>query len=309
MHIKGPQHQTPSVMGVPMLRIVDGCTHGRCRFCNIFHDKPFAMAPEEEIEEDLEELSHIVRSDQRRLNLIGGNPYSLPMKKLIPLLDRIKEKLPDVISFGGFCRIADIKNKSDEDLAFLKSYGVNELSIGAESGYDPALAFMDKGHTAADVVEQGKRLHKAGIDFSYFYLVGMAGAGKGQENALATAKAFSEAEPDHVLVVCITPCSNWKLAEDIEAGRWVPPSEMEMIEEIRTFVEHLDCTTYVNCSHDTDIIRFEGLAPKDTENMLTLIDHRKSKVNLEAARRLRELIHHASFDPKKTPTAAVVPKK
>ena len=75
------------------------------------------------------------------------------------------------------------KNKSDEDLRLLASHGVDDLSIGA-SGYDPALAFMEKGHTAADIAEQGKRLHDAGIDFTYFYLAGMVGAGKGQETPL-----------------------------------------------------------------------------------------------------------------------------
>ncbi len=282
-------------MGCPMLQIVEGCTHGKCRFCDIYHDAPFKMSPLSEIEEDLGELASTLRRDQTRLNLTGGNPYSLPMSKLIPLLDLIKERLPYVTSFGGFCRISDIKNKSDEDLALLASYGVNDLSIGAESGWDEALAFMEKGHTAKDVAEQGRRLHAAGIDFSYFYLVGMAGAGKGQQNAIETARVFSEAAPGHVLVVCISPSKNWPLAEDIQAGRWEPPGEIEMIEEIRTFIENLDCHTYVNCSHDTDTVRFEGLVPKDQENMLKLIDNRLPSVNPEAARKVRELLHHATF--------------
>lgn len=295
MPISKPQHMTPSVMGCPMLQIVEGCAHGKCRFCSIYSDAPFKMVPEEEIDADLDELAQTMRPDQTRINLIGGNPYTLPMSKLIPILDKIKEKLPQVTSFGGFCRIADIKNKSDKDLKLLREYGVNDLSIGAESGWDEALDFMEKGHTPEDVAEQGQRLHDAGIDFTYFYLAGMAGAGKGQQNAIESAKAYSAAAPGHILVVCMTPTIDWPLAEEIKAGKWTAPSEEEMVEEIRTFIEHLDCDTYVNCSHDTDIIRFEGLVPKDQENMLKLIDNRLPKMNPKAARKVRELLHGATF--------------
>lgn len=295
MHITKPQHQTPSVMNCPMLQIVTGCTHNECRFCSIFRDVGFAMSPMDEIEEDLDEIARTIRPNQHRINLTGGNPYALSTDRLVSVLELVKRKLPGITSFGGFCRIADIKSKSDEELALLASYGVDDLSIGAESGYDPALAFMEKGHDASDVIEQGQRLHAAGIDFTYFYLAGMAGAGRGRDNAIASARAYSAAAPGHVLVVCMTPTPTWPLAADIEAGRWEPPGEIEMIEEIRTFVEHLDCKTYVNCSHDTDIVRFEGLVPKDQQNMLTLIDNRLPKVNPQAARKMREFIHRATF--------------
>lgn len=295
MRYTKPQHQTPSVMNCPMLQIVTGCTHNKCHFCDIFLNVDFKISPCKEIVEDLDELAKTIRPNQHRINLTGGNPYALSAERLVPILELIKEKLPSVTSFGGFCRIADIKSKSDEDLALLASHGVDDLSIGAESGYDPALAFMEKGHAAADVAEQGQRLHKAGIDFTYFYLTGMAGAGRGQENARATAEAFSAAAPRHILIVTITPTKTWPLAADIADGSWAPPSEIEMIEEIRTLIEDLDCATYVNCSHDTDIIRFEGLLPKDKENMLKLIDNRLPKVNPAAARKMREFIHKATF--------------
>lgn len=295
MPVTKPQHQTPSVMGCPMLAIVHGCTHGKCRFCDIYFDEDFEMLPIEEIEADLDELAKTTLSTEYRVNLVGGNPYALSVNKLEPIIDLIQQKVPHFKSFGGFCRIADIKTKSDDDLKRLAELGVNDLSIGAESGWDPALSFMQKGHTAADVAEQGQRLHEAGINFTYFYLAGMAGAGKGQQNAIASAEAFSKAAPEHILVVSITPCQNWPLADDIASGKWEPPSETEMAEEIRTFIEHLDCDTYVNCSHDTDVIRFEGKLPKDQKNMLTLMDNRIPMMNPKAARRMREMLHKATF--------------
>jgi len=125
--------------------------------------------------------------------------------------------------------------------------------------------------------------------------VGMAGAGQGQKNAIETARVFSEARPKRVLVVCMTPTPTWPLAADIAAGRWTPPTEIEMCEEIRTFVERIDCECFINAAHDTDIIRFEGGIPKNREGMLELLDNMIPKVNEKAARTMREMLHHATF--------------
>ena len=40
--------------------------------------------------------------------------------------------------------------------------------------------FMDKGYAAADIVEQCQRLDRAGIHYSFFYLAGISGAGRGE---------------------------------------------------------------------------------------------------------------------------------
>ena len=295
MPVKSPQHRPPQDMGAPMLPIVDGCSHGKCHFCDIFNGVPFGPLPEEEIQSDIDDIASTATALTRRIYLTGGNPFALPAKRLTSVFDQVEEKIPTVNSYGGFCRIMDIANKSDEDLALLASRGVSDITIGAESGFDEALAFMEKGHTADDIVKQAKRLHDAGIKFTFFYLTGMAGAGRGQENALASAKVYSEANPDRILIVSMTPTQTWPLAKDIEAGLWVPPTEMEMLEEIRTFVANLDCVCSVNCSHDTDILKFDGMVPENQQKMVELLDHLIPKVNEQASRRMREMLHKATF--------------
>lgn len=136
MRYTKPQHQTPSVMNCPMLQIVTGCTHNKCHFCDIFRDVEFRVSPREEIVEDLEELAKTIRPNQHRINLTGGNPYALSAERLVPILELIKEKLPSITSFGGFCRIADIQNKSDEDHQIACFAWRRRLEHGAESGYD-----------------------------------------------------------------------------------------------------------------------------------------------------------------------------
>ena len=157
------------------------------------------------------------------------------------------------------------------------------------------LSFMEKGQTAADLVEQSRRLHAVGMDFTFFYLAGLAGAGAGQDNARLSAEVFSACEPTCVLVVTLTPTKTWPLAHDIANGSWAPATEIETAQEIRTFIAGLTCATRVICSHDTDVVRFDGIVPADQENMLKLMDARIPKINEHAARRMREMIHKASF--------------
>jgi len=295
MHITRPQHRPPNDMYCPMLQISDGCTHGKCKFCDIYTGVPFRPSPMEEIHEDIREIARTATALTRRIYLTGGNPFALPNSRLIEIFDEVERHIPTVNSYGGFCRITDIAYKSDDDLRELASRGVNDLAIGAESGSDETLAFMQKNQTASDLIEQGKRLRDAGIDFTFFYLAGLAGANKGQDNALVSAEVFSAAAPNTILIVTLTPTKTWPLAQDIAAGTWTPAGEVETAYEIRTFIEHLTCKTHIVCSHDSDVVRFNGLIPADQENMLKLLDNYIPKINESAARLMREMIHKATF--------------
>ncbi|MDO4501711.1 MAG: radical SAM protein [Coriobacteriia bacterium] len=289
------QHMPPKDMTSPMLEVSVGCTHGACLFCDIFNGIPFEPIPLDEVIQSIEDLAKVTMQHKHRVYLAGGNPFALPTEHLMRIFDEVEARMPQINGYGGFARIEDIANKSDDELALLASRGVDEIGIGAESGYDPALAFMQKKCTGADIVEQGRRLHAAGINFTFFYLTGLAGAGLGQENALASAQVFSQAAPNRILVVCLTPTKTWKLKACIQDGSWVPPTELEMAQEIRTFIANLTCPTNIVASHDSDIVKFEGMVPKDQENMLKLLDARMEHWNERSARKLRDLIHHAGF--------------
>lgn len=288
-------HRPPFDMSCPALQVTRGCSHGKCLFCDIPEGKDFKVVPMDEILEDIDEIAKTATALTRRIYLAGGNPYILPNTHLIEIFDEIEKRIPTVNSYGGFARITDFKSKTDEELAELASRGVNDITIGAESGWDELLEFMHKGQTSQDLIEQGKRLHAAGIRFTFFYVAGLAGAGKCQQNAIESGRVFSEAAPSRILVLTLTPAKNWLLAKNIAEGSWIPYGEREAAEEIRTFIANLTCRTNVIASHDTDIIRFEGGIPQNKQGMLDLLDNYIPKINEEASRRFRYHIHHASF--------------
>lgn len=295
MHTDKLIHRPPQDMMCPYLQVTRGCTHGKCLFCDITEGKQFQVVPMNEIIEDIDEIAQTATALTRRIYLAGGNPYALPNDHLFEIFDAIEARIPTVKSYGGFARITDFARKTDEELAALAARGVDDITIGAESGWDEMLEFMQKGQTGADLIEQGKRLHNAGIKFTFFYLAGFGGAGNGQKNAIESARVFNEAAPDRILVMTMTPAKNWRLARNIADGTWVPYGEREAAEEIRTFIANLECHTVIVASHDSDVIRFEGVIPQNKEGMLELMDNYIPKINEDASRRMRNLIHKATF--------------
>ena len=69
------------------------------------------------------------------------------------------------------------------------------LVLATESGDDETLSRMNKGNTAVDILEQCRKLEEANIRYNLVYLTGLAGKGKGQQNAIYTAEIFNQLHP------------------------------------------------------------------------------------------------------------------
>ena len=159
--------------------------------------------------------------------------------RLIRLADRIRDFLPKVRTIGMFARVSDILQKSAAELRELRARGITGISIGTESGDDASLAFMNKGTTAAEALEACRRLDEAGIEYYLTYMTGLAGAGNGTRAAHATAALFNRLHPYIVGIVSLTLFPDTPLMREIEAGRFVPMSARERLEELRTFLKEL----------------------------------------------------------------------
>ncbi len=276
MHYVESPHRLPYEAGSSILQVSVGCTYNRCRFCSLCRKpgKEFRVSPRSEIEEDLDELaSYTFR--RPRIYLYGGNPFGIDPAELVEVLELIHEKLPEVRSIGGFARVADIAARRDEELRTWARLGVDDVSIGAESGFDPALRYMRKPNTAADLERQCARLDAAGIGYTLFYLAGMAGAGACSQAAAASAEVFRRINPKRINIMTMTVFNDADLAADVAAGDFTPASEHEILAELRDFIAGLEgCTSLVEAGHDTNMVKFDGVLPRDRQKMAAYLDSR-----------------------------------
>ena len=264
-----------------MLQVAQGCSHNRCKFCAMFKGTTFSVSPEDEVRADIAELAASPWGSSDRVFLTGGNAFCLPAQRLCDAAEGIHAALPRVRSIGCFARIEDVARKSDEELRELADLGFSNLSIGAESGFDKALSFMHKGHTAADIVEQCSRLDDAGISYDLFYLAGIAGAGRYWENVQATVEVFGKVNPVRIMIHTLTLFPGAPLKEDIESGAFSMSSETDILCEQRLLVELLQNETYILAAHIGNTVPFNAFIPQQREQVLAYLDERIANADEE----------------------------
>ncbi len=199
--------------------------------------RPQAM---ELIEEDLQELAKFA-PHAKTIQLLSANPLVMTYNKLKPILEKVNEYLPEIEYIYAATRVSDLRNKTVEELESLKDLGLREISLGVESGDDWTLNRINKGYTSEDIIEQCGKLNDAGIDFWMSFLNGVAGKEHSMDHAINSAEIFSQCNPMLVGTGGLTLFPGTPLLEEAERGEFTPLSEKEMLIELKTFVEHLDC--------------------------------------------------------------------
>lgn len=267
MHFTGQVWRPPFEAHNALLQVTSGCMHNKCKFCSLYDGTPFHMSPLSEVEEDLAELSRM-HPQARRVFLTGANPFGLSQDKLITIGTKIKEYLPNVTSFGGFARIADIKRKTQEELNALHELGYDGIHFGTETGDDITLAYMNKGNTAADIVEQLHKLDRAGITYNIVFMNGLAGAGNSERHALESTKIFNQVNPASINIVALTIFPESELYQDMMAGVYKPTGELEKLMELKVFIENLTITTRINANTVSNTAPFVAELPRDKEAVI-----------------------------------------
>lgn len=271
LHFTGTIWRPPFEARSVLLQVTVGCTHHACKFCSLYGDLRFRISPAEEVEADLRVVARY-QPRARRVFLVGANPFVLSAGRLIRLADRIRDFLPKVRTIGMFARVSDILQKSAAELRELRARGITGISIGTESGDDASLAFMNKGTTAAEALEACRRLDEADIEYYLTYMTGLAGAGNGTRAANATAALFNRLHPYIVGVVSLTLFPDTPLMREIEAGRFVPMSERERLEELRTFLKELTVPVTISANTVSNAVPLFGWLPEDRVRMIGRID-------------------------------------
>ena len=151
MHFTGTVYRNPYWPTWPLLEITQGCTHNRCKFCTMYKGIPFRMQPLEDIEADAAEIASVM-PDARTIQLLSANPLAMSFENLMPRQQIIKKHLPKLEHMYTATRVSDLKNKTVEQLKALRDIGLNEISLGVESGDDRTLQRINKGYSSTDIL-------------------------------------------------------------------------------------------------------------------------------------------------------------
>jgi len=206
--------------------------------------------------------------------LQDANSLIMKTDDLAEVLTFIKTRFPSVGRITTYARSHTAARRSVEELGKLREAGLTRIHIGMESGYDPLLAFIRKGVTAADHVTGGQRIVAAGISLSEYVMPGLGGRRWSREHALATADAINRIDPEFVRLRTLHVVPGTDLHDLMTRGEFEPLSDEEILREIRCFIEALDGieTTLVS-DHILNLLEeLEGKLPEDKARLLATVD-------------------------------------
>jgi len=273
MQYEGQICRPPMERASYMLPVAVGCSYNACTFCTLFKHLSYRELPREQIEAELQRVA-AAGGNPKTVFLGDGNAFGLKTEQLLWILERIHHYFPGCEMVNMDATVTNLSQKSDDELKALYDAGVRNLYLGIESGLEDVLAFMKKDHNLQQAYEQIGRLQKAGMIFNAHMMTGIAGKGRGLENAEATAAFFNRTKPSRVINFSVFHHKRAPLYRDIEAGRYIPADELENLREERRFLELLEVPGLrYDGFHDVVIEqRFRGTFPKDKEKLLVQVD-------------------------------------
>ena len=273
MEYEGQICRAPMERASFMLPVVVGCAYNRCKFCDLFKHLKYRELPLGQIEEELKRVRDI-GGNPRRVFLGDGSAFTLSLEKLLAVFDLIHQYFPGCESVNMDATESSILNKTPKELKTLYENGVRHLYIGIESGLDDVLRFMDKDHGLLEAYEAASQLNRAGLIFDAHIMTGVAGKGRGIENAKALAEFFNRTRPKHVVNFSMFLHRKLALYREIQAGNFAPADELENLKEERYLIEHLEAQDGIiyDGFHDFLEFRVRGRLPEDREKMLGKLD-------------------------------------
>jgi biotin synthase-like enzyme len=314
----------PSEAASLLIRLTRNCPWNRCLFCPVYKGEQFSRRSMGEVLGDLEEIfkaadqvkaislangwhgevnlqtATFIQSEYPQLFQIAywlylggktvflqdGDSLLLPVSHLVQILNLVKEKFPTVNRVTSYARSRTILRRSVEDLKQLKKAGLNRIHIGLESGNDEVLTFMQKGVTAAQQIDAGKRVKEAGISLSEYVILGLGGADLWREHAVDTAKALNAIDPDYIRLRTLAVPLTTPLYRKIEQGEFKPLGDDQIVNEEALFIENLEgINSELHSDHVLNLLEeINGKLPADKMQMLGLINTYLSLPEEERAR-------------------------
>ncbi len=283
MRYIGNIFRPPSEADSLLIQATVGCSHNRCTFCAMYRDKQFRVRKLDDVLADIRMAREYYGPEVRRVFLCDGNALILPTPHLLRILMTLEQTFPDLQRVGVYANARDLLHKPAAELEELVRHRLSLFYLGLESGSDAILRQIDKGATADEMVAGVRHGMDAGMKSSVIFLLGLGGRKLWRENAVESARAVSQMNPNYLSALTVTVVPGTPLARQLTSGEFELPDPEEFALELRLFIENLDLrATVFRSNHASNYVPLAGRLPKDQARL---------------AAELNEAIRHHRFKP------------
>lgn len=271
MHYEGNVIRPPSEANSILLQVTVGCSHNKCTFCGAYKGERFKIKKDSAIMKDIEfATSHCRR--QNRLFICDGDALIIPQRRLVPILERINQRLPWVERIGLYANTKSIRMKSEKELEELRGLGVKIAYMGLETGDDLTLKEINKGADSQRMIEMGQKIRRAGIKLSITVLNGIAGRKRSMIHAVETGRVLTAIDPEYVGALTLMLIPGTPMYENHARGEFELINPDEVLVELGAMISATHLTNGLfHANHASNYLPIRAELPRDKEKTLAHI--------------------------------------
>ncbi|MCK6374286.1 MAG: B12-binding domain-containing radical SAM protein [Zoogloea sp.] len=268
-----PVFRPPSEAQSLILPVTDGCSWNHCTFCEMYTapQKAFRARSEDEVLESIRRTGQLYGDQIRRVFLADGDALVLPTRRLLAILDAIRQHMPAVHRVSSYCLARNLKKKSVEELTQLRAAGLAMVYLGAESGDDTVLAKVNKGETFDSTRSALDKLGDAGITRSVMILNGLGGQVYSDQHADNSARLANATQPEYLSTLVVSfPKGEARFREGF--AEWEPLDQPALFREMERFLSQLELRrTVFRSDHASNWLVLKGTLGADKERLLAQV--------------------------------------
>lgn len=271
MRYEGTLYRPPSEAHSILIQCTIGCPHNRCTFCSMYKDMHFRIRPVAEIKEDLETARKYYGETADTMFFPDGNTILMKTEQFVEVLRFARRLFPQLKRITIYGSAQYINLKSDEEMIQLREAGLSRIHSGMESGDDIVLERIQKGATARDIIEAGRKVMAAKIELSEYIVIGIGGRERSREHALYSAEVLNKINPDFIRVRTFVPVPGTSLYNDCCQGKFDLLQLHEVLKETEMLISNLTCESMFYSDHNSNYAWINGKLPEEKLVMLEAV--------------------------------------
>ena len=265
-----PVFRPPSEAQSLILPVTNGCSWNQCTYCEMYTapQKKFALRDEAETLEALRRIGQQFPGQVQRVFLGDGDAMVLSTRRLMSLLQAIKDQLPQVRRISSYCLPRNVRNKTVAELTALRGAGLSLVYVGAESGDDTVLQHIQKGETFDTTRDALDKLGQAGMTRSVMLLNGLGGQAHSEQHARNSARLANLTQPEFLATLVVSfPQGEARFRQHYP--QWEPLDQQALFVEMQQFLQALELRrTVFRSDHASNWLVLKGVLGAEKSRLL-----------------------------------------
>ena len=266
-----PVFRPPSEAHSLILPVTNGCSWNKCTFCEMYtqEQKKFRARDEAQVLEEIRRAGEQLIVN--RVFLADGDALVLPTRRLLAILQAIREYMPEVRRVSSYCLPRNLRKKSVDELKELADAGLKMAYVGCESGDDEVLARVNKGETFESSLSALDKLGQAGITRSVMILNGLGGQVLSDQHADNSARLMNEAQPEYLSTLVVSfPMGEARFREQFTD--YQPLTQLQLFGEVERLLQGLELQqTVFRSDHASNYLVLKGNLGRDKARLLAQV--------------------------------------